>query len=1449
MPRRFLRSLDVAEVKSAPNGRQTVDLRGTTSLASDLERKDILLGGYYGGGALSAQGIAGSAGRPWTVERSVKEGYGRVVWVYKAVEAIAGTQSRLPVAAYVGDPDDLNEIPDHPAVLLLNGQNCSQMGETGKIYRKRLSQQVLLSPRGAFTEVVLSRAGTPLSYSLLPPNRTRIVPAKNGMIDRYEVDPFRLGDGIRTLDPDQVRWTREPHPLDPYAGFTPLEAAGLSVEMDHFARLFNRSFLANDGRPGMVIGIKASDEDSGELDPREAERMERRFGGGLLDAGRTVVVDGTVSAVDMGGTPRDGSWLNVRDAGRDEILVAYGVPESQLGHAANAKFLNGQVEAEAYWQITQLPHNDTIDDTWALDARGPDVSIGFDVSKVDALSRVILARRAEMRTEVQQGLRTIISYQRHAEFAEDEILDVPGTRSLWVPGGVPISETAADQVDVSKLTPIGASPQAAAMRGGAAGSPSGGSGGYGGMEGTGANVGYETNPQNMTPGAKELAAGRETKTDPATGGDRGSDEDDEPATAQAQLVAEGTLEALLNAVTQRLTEVAVAKVQGPRARQGTRHWKPAAGEALSTKALDAGALVDPQQWYSQVEQAAMQVLGPVGAQTGDQVRDQLGDQAPPVEQTQTGSSPTPQIPQQQGLNHPVLDTAILAAVAWLAAAGRNKGEDLQKVIGDAEAADQKRVAAGGVATGVGPVVDAIRDWANGPTQGIGEPPDGKQHGLSAWSQSRAHAAVTAAVEGVRHGILEKLGDRVQRTWVSKHDDRVRSAHLAADGQMVTGAAPFVVGGEELRYPGDPKASPGNTVNCRCRTKYRVIAKPPETKTSPEVAAAEFLAGLDVKADSDFDPAKHPRGGHGRFTHGLADIMKAASGRDSRHVVRDVLEPNRAVTVDPDTQKITITADRAPELTSVKPGLAFKGRVAATRAALPPTGQIVSVDPDDAGPSTDSLTHLSLITSAGRSIDKEVQRRALERTSIASLDEDELTTKIEAKRAEFTAVGDAFMEAELAKLGVTDRDGLDQAQLDDLTARLKELRTPIRDEVDRLREERTAAKATRAAILRESTVEVLSELRPMGGSVDVDAVNQIHKAASTVKVGDKIDVGDGPLTVTSVHEMRTADDKPVYRFVVMHPDGTETATGIYLPNDQIPKFREVTQRVAPHELNVGDKVQQPDGVYEVAEVIPMFGPGNEVMLRLRGPNGRLRTAKHSYPTERYDRIGGDVNGAGLTSDEQARADSVAWGSRFYPSDWIDSSNRRGQITLVAPQNGVYVNRGYYEDDSTSGGGRLALSEKPGVPLPGGNDMSDPVVVHELAHRMEHVLPDVRALEWAFQWSRTTDAETSTVEGKQVRTRDGAGHQLQHLGDGYVEDEQARSDKYPQMYSGKEYRNTKNVRGQIDSPWEILSTTMESMFGGASYADQDMRAFALGVLATIGRPAGSTAMSDSAVSSSV
>jgi hypothetical protein len=60
---------------------------------------------------------------------------------------------------------------------------------------------------------------------------------------------------------------------------------------------------------------------------------------------------------------------------------------------------------------------------------------------------------------------------------------------------------------------------------------------------------------------------------------------------------------------------------------------------------------------------------------------------------------------------------------------------------------------------------------------------------------------------------------VVKSWQAILDSRTRSSHVEADNQEVGVNQSYSVGGEQLRYPRDPNASAGNTINCRCISDF------------------------------------------------------------------------------------------------------------------------------------------------------------------------------------------------------------------------------------------------------------------------------------------------------------------------------------------------------------------------------------------------------------------------------------------------------------------------------------------------------------------------------------------------------------------------------------------------------------------------------------------------------
>ncbi|MBG0818777.1 phage portal protein [Planomonospora sp. ID82291] len=700
-------------------------------------------------------GMSHSARRAWPVDRAVAEGFERSVWTYKAIDTIADHQATLDFQ--LRQSDEL--INDHPLVRLLNDGKANPL-ETGRDFRYRLSTQILLSPRGAFVEITSSRAGTPLRLDLLPPGRTRPVPGRGGdLLSHFETI---TADGTRVaIDPERVRWFRKPHPIDPYRGMTPLEAAGLSVDLDFLARLYNVSFLRNDGRPGGIVAIE------GRTNEADARLLESRFGRGPAEAGKVTVISGKLSYVDLASRPRDMAYGEMAARAKEETLAAFGVGESVLGNSSGRTWDNAEQELYAFWTVTMPPHMRII--AAGFDNDSDDGITGeFDVSKVEVLRRTAAARRTEAREELDKG---VISLDEYRQIAEYEPYDLPHTRALYVAQGkTPIPTREEDAVALGLAAPA------------------------------------EEAPAQET-GAEEISEEESGEEAPAEEAGPPIDMDD-PATAEAFTMlqdivtgngtsieeikaltappvpappaapdpdtrdhAEQALLSILAPLARRLIERTAARVASPKARKGTRHFHAeyAVDTRVGSQPLDVGRVTNASHWqHDTADAVGMAVSIAVSAAA----RNLLGPFA---------DAPA------------TLETVTEEITHWLAHSAAEQVTELGTVVAAADAAGDDMT---DIVTAVRAQLPHVEQWARSAT-------------------AQAATALTAAAQAATALHLAGPGGRVSAIWQAGPDAVAHPSHANADGQARDSGELFTVGTAALRWPGDPNGPQQETTGCRC----------------------------------------------------------------------------------------------------------------------------------------------------------------------------------------------------------------------------------------------------------------------------------------------------------------------------------------------------------------------------------------------------------------------------------------------------------------------------------------------------------------------------------------------------------------------------------------------------------------------------------------------------------
>lgn len=231
----------------------------------------------------------------------------------------------------------------------------------------------------------------------------------------------------------------------------------------------------------------------------------------------------------------------------------------------------------------------------------------------------------------------------------------------------------------------------------------------------------------------------------------------------------------------RVAGVVLARLRSPKTRKGTRHWAPDSKTApadVETKALDADYVVPDTLIRESVD-----ILRPGVEQVA---RDAATDAAERI----VGGTSAP-----GGMFE--VDDDLLADLI---------DEALEDLLGSAEryAADLRQAVLDGDADGM--ELDDLVETVEGAAER-----GGKHLRLNARTVATALAGEAQIEQAKALGVTHLQ-------WISRRDDRVRSEHVIADGQIRPVNEPFDVGGFKLRFPGDPTDLPASgpmIFGCRC----------------------------------------------------------------------------------------------------------------------------------------------------------------------------------------------------------------------------------------------------------------------------------------------------------------------------------------------------------------------------------------------------------------------------------------------------------------------------------------------------------------------------------------------------------------------------------------------------------------------------------------------------------
>jgi len=689
----------------------------------------------------------------WDIERVYRDGVRKVTWVYRCIDAISGNQARLPMLGHKDNKPDGEIVKDAKVLDLLNRR--SNVGEDSFAFRYRLSAQLLTSSRGAFVEVLRGRGGDPIALNLLPPQYTSPIPDPKKFVSAYEV---RLPNmGIQYIKPEDVLWFKHPHPLDPYLSMTPMESAGVAIELETLAKFYNRNFLVNDGRPGGLLVVR------GDMDEDDKDELRSRFRGNIGKTGSTTVIASAegVDYVDTGASPRDAAYIEMRQISKEEILSAFGVPESIIGNASGRTFSNAVEETRVFWLETMPQHLEML--ARGLDPLHPDLYFDFDIKDVPVLQISKQEKERFLMQEFASGLITANEYRTGTgrKLVDSELADA----MLASPNLAPIGNTE------KKME---APPQPGMMGPPPAGEPAPELGQEAAMGEQAGEAPLEegvTTPDQGVAADTMLSASTSigkwgTKQAPENNAEDGWDTKELDDADRWAEILDSNLERFFD----RQQRVVIEKSDGAKAKK-----------SLIAGTLTAAMIFDLDVWNKQMRDDIRPLVKAVVEDAMRTANERTGMPMDTSEE-EVEQYINEQMARIEKSNNTTSDEIGAAIVVAMAMAQEDKEE-------------------GAPALKSALVATFVHLLA-------------KRKRLIAEHESQTAYNAGMWFAGKQAGAMNK-------TWVTRKDTSVRATHRELQGKSIPLADGFTVGNESLRFPGDPLAPAGLTINCRCRLRFSV----------------------------------------------------------------------------------------------------------------------------------------------------------------------------------------------------------------------------------------------------------------------------------------------------------------------------------------------------------------------------------------------------------------------------------------------------------------------------------------------------------------------------------------------------------------------------------------------------------------------------------------------------
>ena len=332
-----------------------------------------------------------SQAKQYKYQDLASEGYLKNAIVYRCVNEISKGISAVPFKIF-----NKNEevVEQHPIIEVLNKPNPLQSRSE---FMNSLVGFLMLSGNAYILKIGADNR-PPKELHLLRPDRIEVKGSNRPIPESYEYRVNGKTEAIYPVDSDsgasELKHIKLWHPLDDYYGCSPLSAAAVEIDQHNLASKHNINLLDNGARPSGAVVFKPKDDTGMNVNLTESQRQQlltdlnNRFTG-AQNAGRPLLLEGDFDWKEMGLSPKDMDFLNLKHMSATDIAMCFGVPSQLVGVPDAQTYANVAEARLALYEETIIPLLKKIEsdlNEWLVPLYGDDLHMHFDIDEIPALS-------------------------------------------------------------------------------------------------------------------------------------------------------------------------------------------------------------------------------------------------------------------------------------------------------------------------------------------------------------------------------------------------------------------------------------------------------------------------------------------------------------------------------------------------------------------------------------------------------------------------------------------------------------------------------------------------------------------------------------------------------------------------------------------------------------------------------------------------------------------------------------------------------------------------------------------------------------------------------------------------------------------------------------------------------------------------------------------------------